>query len=124
MSQVTTSNACVCTPGCCCDARLARLEKRVRWIRTGLLIALGVLILFIGIAIGHGGPRPGMRGPRAAMMMRGERMQPPMVMPNAGPGPMGRDMRGGPDRGPDGPREGGPRKGPRGKDGPGGPDHD
>ena len=118
MSETTACNSCNC-----CEARLACLEKRVRWMRTGLLIALGVLILLIGIAIGKGGDRREMRGRMAAMMMQRDGMRPPMGAPNDGPRPMARGgMRGGPDRGPDGPRDGGPRR--DGNGGPGRPDRD
>jgi len=106
----------------CCETRLASLEKRVSRIRTCLLIALGALILLIGIAIGKGGDRREMRGRAAAMMMRHGEMRPPMGAGFDGPRPAMRGMmRGGPDRGPDGPRDGRPNRGP---DGPreGGPD--
>ena len=123
------------TPACntsmCCETRLATLEKRVSRIRTCLLIALGVLILLIGIAIGKGGNRREMRGRAAAMMIHRGDMRPPMDAPIDGPRPM---MRGGPDRGPDGPRDRGPNRGPDGprdggpdrgpKNGPGRPDRD
>ncbi|MBM4007493.1 MAG: hypothetical protein FJ292_08070 [Planctomycetes bacterium] len=115
------------TPACnasiCCENRLATLEKRVSRIRTGLLIALGALLLLIGIAIGKGGDRREMRGRAAAMMMQRSDMRPPMGPPSDGPGPMMQGMsRGGPDRGPDGSRDGGPERGP--KNGPGRPDRD
>ncbi|MFZ4723192.1 MAG: hypothetical protein ACOYMI_08605 [Phycisphaerales bacterium] len=112
-----------CNASNCCENRLAILEKRVNRIRTWLLIALGVLILVIGISIGKDGARREMRGRAAAMMMHRGDMRPPMGAPNDGPRPMGRGaMRGGPDRGPDGPREGGPDRGSR--NGPGRPDRD
>jgi hypothetical protein len=117
MSETTACNNCNC-----CDARLTCLEKRVRWIRTGLLIALGVLILLIGIHIGRGPGGGPVRGPMGAMKMRRAHamMGPGAGMP--GPGPMAGPMRGGPDRGPDGPRDGGPRR--DGKGGPGRSDRD
>ena len=48
MSESTSA----CNASMCCETRLASLEKRVSRIRTCLLIALGALILLIGIAIG------------------------------------------------------------------------
>ena len=127
MSESTSA----CNASMCCETRLASLEKRVSRIRTCLLIALGALILLIGIAIGKGGDRREMRGRAAAMMMRQGEMRPPMGAPVDGPRPA---MRGGPDRGPDGPRDGRPNRGPDGprdggpdrgpKDGPGRPDRD
>ena len=99
---------------CCCDARLKRLERRVCWIRTGLLIALGVLLLLIGIGIGKGGDRREAMRDRAAAMMQRRGMMRGMGAPNMGPGPMAPPMhdRMGPgprgDRGPDGPRDGQP----------------
>lgn len=126
MSEATNTNACACNASCCCDGRLARLEKRVCWIRTGLLVALGVLLLLIGIGIGKGGAREEMREHAVGMMHRRGMMRgagpmggPGMAMPerpmrgmrgDMGPGP--RDDRrgpGGPDggeRGPDGDRRG------------------
>ena len=127
MSESTSA----CNASMCCETRLASLEKRVSRIRTCLLIALGALILLIGIAIGKGGDRREMRGRAAAMMMRQGEMRPPMGAGFDGPRPA---MRGGPDRGPDGPRDGRPNRGPDGprdggpdrgpKDGPGRPDRD
>ena len=105
MSEPTT-----CAPNCC-ESRLAALEKRVSRIRTGLLVALGVLLLLIGIQIGRGGERRAMRGPGAPVPMHA---QPDRGMdgPMQGPRPMmGRPMRGergpdqGPGRGPGGPRD-------------------
>jgi hypothetical protein len=58
-------------------------------IRTGLLIALGVLVLLIGIAIGKGGDRREMR-------------EEYRVIERHGPGPMGGPMHG--------PMGGGPRR--------------
>jgi hypothetical protein len=100
----------------CCEGRLARLEKRVCWIRTGLLIALGVLLVLIGIGIGKGGAREEMRERAVGMMHRRAMMRGPGPM--GGPGPMmgGRPMPGmrgdmgpgpRPDRGP-GEHEDGP----------------
>ena len=131
MSESTSA----CNASMCCETRLASLEKRVSRIRTCLLIALGALILLIGIAIGKGGDRREMRGRAAAMMMRQGEMRLPMGAPIDGPRPMMRGMmHGGPDRGPDGPRDGRPNRGPDGprdggpdrgpKDGPGRPDRD
>jgi hypothetical protein len=88
----------------CCETRLATLEKRVSRIRTCLLIALSLLILLIGIAIGKGGDRRETRGRAATMMTRRGDMRPPMGA------------------GIDGPRDGGPDRRP--KEGPGRPDRD
>jgi len=122
MSETTTSNACACNPSCCCDGRLARLEKRVCWIRTGLLIALGVLLLLIGIGIGKGGAREQMRERAAGMMHRRAMMR--GAGPMGGPGMMmqGRPMGG--MRGDMGPGPRGDRPGPDGPEGDRGPDGD
>ena len=116
------STSC-CPPGCCpCATRLAKLEKTVCRIRTGLLIALGVLILLIGIAIGKsGGPRP---GSHEEFRVIERHVQGPM----GGPGPMMHPQAGGPGHGPGpgpgarGPMDDGPRRdrmrdgsGPRGE---------
>ena len=92
----TPSGGACCPPGCCpspcccpCAPRIAKLEKTVCRIRTGLLIALGVLVLLIGIAIGKGGDRREMR----------EEFR---VIERHGPGPMGGPMHG--------PMGGGPRR--------------
>lgn len=61
---------------CPCAERLAKVERTVGRLRTWLLVALGVLILMIGIAIGAGGARGEMHRAEAA---RG--------MPPQGPGP-------------------------------------
>jgi len=71
-----------CAP-CPCADRLAKVERTVGRIRTWLLVALGVLILVIGIAIGAGGARDEMRRAEA---MRG--------MPPQGPGPQGQAPQG------------------------------
>ena len=77
-----------------CVDRLARLERTVCRLRLWLLVALGVLILVVGIAIGAGGARreamrgggpgrPGMPGPGPqAMPMH----QGPMGQPAGGHG--------------------------------------
>ena len=120
-------NASCNASACCCDARLKCLEKRVRWIRAGLLIALGVLLLLIGIGIGKGGDRRQamreraqgfvqrrgmMRGMGGPHMMMGGGMGPGAMGERMGPGPRGGR---GADRGPgdegDGPRDGDRRGG-------------
>ena len=110
MSETTPA----CNASTCCETRLATLERRVSRIRTCLLIALGLLILLIGIAIGKGGDQRETRGRAAAMKMQRDDMRPWMGPPNDGQRPMARGaMRGGPDRGPDGPRDGEPDRGSR-----------
>jgi hypothetical protein len=108
------SETAACNAAHCCETRLACLEKRVRWMRAGLLVALGVLILLIGIHIGRGPAGGPMRGPMGAMKMRRAHV----MMGEGMPGPMGGPMHGAPDRGPDGSREGGQRRGGPGKDSP------
>lgn len=117
----TACNASCNAPACCCDARLKSLERRVCRIRTGLLVALGVLILLIGIAIGKGGDRREAMRDRAATFAQRRGMMRGLDMPGMGPGPMrGRTAPGargdrgpdqGPDRGPEGPRDDGRRDG-------------
>lgn len=103
MTEAACTTACnKCN--CCCDARLKCLERRVCRIRTGLFIALGVLLLIIGIAIGKGGERrEEMRERMAGFVQRRAMMAP--GMPNMGPGPMPGRMGPGPgpgaNRGPD-----------------------
>lgn len=96
----TTCNA----SACCCDARLKSLEKRVCRIRTWLFIALGVLILLVGIAIGKGGERREEMRERVAGFVQRRAMMPRGGMPGMGPGPMPGRMGPGPgaDRGPGG----------------------
>ena len=98
----TTCNA----SACCCDERLKRLEKRVCRIRTGLLVALGFLLLLIGIAIGKGGERREELRERAGGMELRRGMAPrmgPGPMPGSRGGPMPGRMGPGPgaNRGPD-----------------------
>ena len=99
---VTNCNACTC----CCNERLKRLERRVCWIRTGLLIALGVLLLLIGIGIGKGGERRAEARQRVAGFVQRRAMMGGMGGPGGpamGPGPMARMGPGGNgDRGPEG----------------------
>lgn len=88
------SASCCPSPCCCpCATRLAKLEKTVCRIRLWLFIALGFLILLIGIAIGSGGARKEMME-RAHAVHGG-----PGPMPMAAPMPMQ----------PQGPPQGGPR---------------
>lgn len=109
-----------CASGACCEARLARLEKRVCWMRTGLLIALGVLLLLLGIGIGRGGAREERRERVMGAMHRRAMMRGDGPMQGPGPTMGGRPMRerGGP--GPVGERRGpgGPAAGPDGRPGP------
>lgn len=108
------SESATCTTNCC-EARLASLEKRVSRIRTGLLIALGVLVLLIGIQIGRGGENRARRGPGGPIPMNPQPGR-AMIGPMQGPGPMmHRPMRG--DQGSD---QGAGRGPDRGR----GPDHD
>lgn len=111
-----TDTACTApcnAAACCCDARLKSLERRVGWIRTGLLVALGVLLLLIGIGIGKGDDRREAMRERAAAFMQRRDMMRGMGAPNMGPGPARDGMGPGPrgDRGPDDdrPRDGGRR---------------
>ena len=92
------ASAPCCMPSACascpCADRLAKLERTVGRLRLWLLVALGVLILLIGIAIGAGGARR-------------EGMHPADVahaMPHA-PGPHGAAPMGPQGPGPMGPRQ-------------------
>ena len=93
-TPTTPSNESCCAAACRCDcpARLAKLEKTVHRIRLWLFIALGFLILLIGIGIGKDQARK--------MAMR----QGPM--PQQGPGPMGQPGPQGPPMQDQGPRRG------------------
>jgi len=79
-----------CAP-CPCADRLAKVERTVGRLRTWLLVALGVLILVIGIAIGAGGARDEMRRAEAARGMpqapgpQGQAPMPPQQGPMGGP---------------------------------------
>lgn len=95
-SSVTAPAPC-CMPMACaacpCAERLAKVERTVGRLRLWLLVALGVLILLIGIAIGAGGARDEMRRAEASRGMPqgpGPQGQAPMP-PDRGPmgGPMG-----------------------------------
>jgi len=130
----STPSCCNASPccNCCCADRLARLEKRVCWMRWILIVVGAFVLLLVGISIGKGGEKTEMRreaimhmrggmGPRMTMM-RGMPMMRGMQGPDGMRGPDGPR---GDDRGPDGPRGGnrgpdGPRDGGRG---PGGPDN-
>ncbi len=93
-----------CMPSACascpCADRLARVERTVGRLRLWLLVALGVLILLIGIGIGADGAR------REAM----HRAEAAHAMPHAAPlppqGPMG-PQGAIPPQGPMGPRQDG-----------------
>lgn len=98
-SSVSAPAPC-CMPSACascpCAERLARVERTVGRLRTWLLVALGVLILVIGIAIGAGGARDEMRRADAAHAMpraQGPGPQGPMGPPQGGPGPDARVRR-------------------------------
>ena len=96
-TPTTPSNESCCAAACRCEcpARLAKLEKTVHRIRLWLFIALGFLILLIGIGIGKDQARK--------MAMRQPGPQGPV--PQQGPGPMGQQ---GPPmmQGPGGPQPG------------------
>ncbi|MBU3728244.1 MAG: hypothetical protein FGM37_03215 [Phycisphaerales bacterium] len=95
-----TGNASTCP----CADRLAKVERTVCRIRLWLFVALGVLVLLIGIALGRGGAMKEMQergrarqdGPRAAAPL------PPGMQAWPGPGPRE-------DRGPRGRARGGDR---------------
>ena len=84
-----TGNASTCP----CADRLARVERTVCRIRLWLFVALGVLILLIGIALGRGGAMKEMQermrgrqdGPRAAAPLPPRMQGPPPAM-QGGPG--------------------------------------
>ncbi len=107
-SSVSAPAPC-CMPMACaacpCADRLAKVERTVGRLRLWLLVALGVLILLIGIAIGAGGARDDMRRAEAARgMPQGPGPMPPHqgpMEPGAGPqGPMAPPQGGwGPDAG-------------------------
>lgn len=87
------SASCCPSPCCCpCAPRIAKLEKTVCRIRLWLFVALGFLVLLIGIAIGSGGARKEMMeharamrgGPGPAPMAAPMPMQPP-APPQGGP---------------------------------------
>lgn len=84
--------------GCDCPARLAKLERTVHRIRLWLFIALGFLILLIGIGIGKDQARK--------MGMRQAHQAPQGPMPQQGPGPMGQPGPQGPPMQDQGPRRG------------------
>lgn len=117
-SQTIAAQASCCQ-NCPCPGRLSKLEKTVGRIRLWLFIALGVLILLVGIAIGRhhmgrdmhqGGPRgdgPREGGPREGGPREGG---PRVGGPQGGPmgGRMGGPGMGGPQRGQMGGQMGGP----------------
>lgn len=81
-----TPSAPCCSASCCpspcacpCAPRIAKLEKTVCRIRLWLFVALGFLILLVGIAIGSGGARKEME--ERAREMRGGRGPAPMAAP-------------------------------------------
>ena len=78
-TTATPTNESCCAAACRCDcpARLAKLEKTVHRIRLWLFVALGFLILLIGIGIGKDEAR------KMAM-----RQGPQGPAPQQGPGPM------------------------------------
>ena len=45
----SSCTASSCSPCCCCQGRLARLEKRVCWMRWILIVIGAFLLLLIGI---------------------------------------------------------------------------
>lgn len=105
-TPTTPSNESCCAAACRCDcpARLAKLEKTVHRIRLWLFIALGFLILLIGIGIGKDEAR------KMAMRQAHQGQPGPMPQqgpgPQPGPGPMGQPGRQGPPMQDQGPRRG------------------
>ena len=103
-----------CMPSACascpCADRLARVERTVGRLRLWLLVALGVLILLIGIGIGaDGARRDAMHRAEAAHAM-------PHAMPLPPQGPMGSGPHGAAPMGPQGPGPMGQRQDGRGPD--------
>lgn len=105
-TNMSNESCCKSACGCDCPARLAKLEKTVHRIRLWLFIALGVLILLVGIGIGkdqarqqamraaHAGPMPQGPGPQGPGPGNGPMAQPGPQGPPMGQPPMqGADRR-------------------------------
>ena len=102
-TNASNESCCKAACGCDCPARLAKLEKTVHRIRLWLFVALGFLILLIGIGIGKDearkmamrqGPMPQGPGPQGPGPGNGPMAQPGPQGPPMGQPPMqGADRR-------------------------------